>query len=52
MLGWSKVICLYNLKYGDIEDVPFDLNHRRILMYDRYALDLVRVESWIDFPAC
>lgn len=33
-LGWEKVICLFNIKYGEISDVPFDLNHKRILCYN------------------
>ncbi|WP_286887593.1 hypothetical protein [Aneurinibacillus sp. UBA3580] len=33
-LGWEKVICLFNKKYGELTDVPFDINHRRILVYD------------------
>lgn len=33
-LGWEKVICLFNKKYGDLTDVPFDINHRRIIVYD------------------
>ncbi len=32
-LGWDKVICLYNLDYGCIEDLPFDLRQRRPLTY-------------------
>lgn len=33
-LGWEKVICLFNVKYGDLRDLPFDLNHKRILCYN------------------
>jgi len=32
-LGWGKVICLYNLDYGSIDDLPFDLRQRRPLTY-------------------
>lgn len=32
-LGWEKVICVYNLDYGSIEDLPFDLRQRRPLTY-------------------
>lgn len=33
-LGWDRIICFYNLKYGDIKNVPFDLSHRRIFCYN------------------
>ena len=32
-LGWEKVICIYNLDYGSIDDLPFDLRQRRPLTY-------------------
>lgn len=28
VLGWEKIICLYNIKYGEVGDLPFDLNHK------------------------
>ncbi|MGW8113981.1 hypothetical protein ACVS9P_02160 [Caproicibacterium sp. NSD3] len=33
-IGWDKIICLYNLKYGSLADIPFDLEHRRIFSYN------------------
>lgn len=33
-IGWDKIICLFNTKYGCIVDVPFNLNHRRIFQYN------------------
>ena len=33
-IGWDRIICFYNQKYGDIKDVPFDLSHRRIFCYN------------------
>lgn len=30
ILGWSRIIMLFNSAYGDINDLPFDLNKRRI----------------------
>ena len=33
VLGWDKIICLYNLDYGTINDLPFDLRQRRPLTY-------------------
>lgn len=32
-LGWEKIICIYNLDYGLINDLPFDLRQRRPLTY-------------------
>jgi len=32
-LGWEKIICIYNLDYGSIDDLPFDLKQRRPLTY-------------------
>ena len=28
-LGWERVICVINTHYGEKEDLPFDLRHRR-----------------------
>lgn len=33
-LGWSRVICIFNLEFGKISDLPFDLRNRRILTYE------------------
>ena len=38
-LGWEKIICLYNIKYGSIKDIPFDLRHRRILFYNSSGMN-------------
>lgn len=32
-LSWDNIICVYNLAYGDVDDLPFDLRTRRILTY-------------------
>jgi len=32
-LGWEKILCVYNLSYGQIEDLPFDIRHRKPLTY-------------------
>lgn len=29
-LGWERIILLQCIDYGDIEELPFDINHRRI----------------------
>jgi hypothetical protein len=33
LLGWDNIILTANTKYGDIHDLPFDLNSRRITKY-------------------
>lgn len=33
VLGWDKIICLFNTDYGDFNDLPFDLKFRRPLSY-------------------
>ena len=32
-LGWNKIICLFNTQTGNIEDLPFDINHNRVTPY-------------------
>ncbi|MGX7109440.1 hypothetical protein [Facklamia miroungae] len=36
-LGWERVICLFNTKYGRIEDLPFNLRGKRITVYNSDA---------------
>ncbi|MED2968010.1 hypothetical protein P4251_07275, partial [Bacillus subtilis] len=33
VLGWDKIICIFNTDYGNLNDLPFDLRSRRILTY-------------------
>jgi hypothetical protein len=33
-IGWERIICFFNLKYGCLDDIPFDLNHRRIFQFN------------------
>lgn len=32
-LGWDRIILLYNKDYGNVESLPFDINHQRMLGY-------------------
>lgn len=32
-LGWDRIILLYDKDMGEIEDIPFDINHRRIVSF-------------------
>lgn len=34
VLGWSKIICLFDRQSGNIEELPFDVNHNRITAFD------------------
>lgn len=34
VLGWDKVICIYDIQTGPVESLPFDLRQKRILIYD------------------
>jgi len=33
-MGWDKIICIFNNKYGTINDLPFDIRNRKILIYN------------------
>lgn len=34
LLGWERVILIYNTAYSPISDLPFDLDKRRMLVYN------------------
>lgn len=34
LLGWERIICVNNLKFGEIEKLPFDIRGNRISTYD------------------
>jgi len=33
VLGWERIICLFNQEYGSVEDLPFDIRFRKPLQY-------------------
>lgn len=33
ILGWDKIFCIYNLDFGTIDDLPFDIRQRRPILY-------------------
>ena len=41
-LGWEKILCAYNLDYGKIEDLPFDIRHRKPLVFNENKDLLIR----------
>src|SRR5207244_8680184 len=32
-LSWDRIICIFNEATGRVEDLPFDLRHRRVRKY-------------------
>lgn len=42
-LGWDRILCVYNLAYGQIEDLPFDIRHRKPLTYNSDNKALVKI---------
>lgn len=34
VLGWEKIICLFNSKYGVVENLPFDIRFRKPIIYN------------------
>lgn len=32
-LGWDRIILLYDKDFGEVEELPFDINHRRITSF-------------------
>lgn len=33
VLGWERIICVFNKDFGDFDDLPFDIRHRQPLIY-------------------
>ena len=33
VLGWDRIVLLYDKDFGEIEELPFDINHRRITSF-------------------
>ncbi|GGG07019.1 hypothetical protein GCM10010912_59580 [Paenibacillus albidus] len=47
VLGWERIICLFNTDYGDFNDLPFDLKFRRPLSYSIKGKDKSEVKKFI-----
>lgn len=39
MIGWERIVCIFNEDYGKIEDLPFDLRQHRMLTYSLKGKD-------------
>lgn len=33
VLGWERIICVFNEDYGEVNDLPFDIKQHRIIAY-------------------
>jgi hypothetical protein len=44
-LGWPRMICVANLAYGKIEELPFDLRGRRVMTYASRPEDTERAPA-------
>ena len=42
LLGWERIICVVNTFYGEPNLLPFDINHHRILCYNKNGNDVKR----------
>ncbi|WP_330443302.1 hypothetical protein [Flavobacterium sp. C4GT6] len=42
-IGWNKILCVYNLEYGQIEDLPFDIRHRKPITYTSSNKNLTKL---------
>lgn len=36
-IGWSNIICVYNLEYAKVEKLPFDIRYRKPICYNTAA---------------
>lgn len=34
VLGWDRILCVFNTEFGNMNDLPFDLRNKRILSYN------------------
>jgi hypothetical protein len=45
-IGWNNIICILNSAYGETEDIPFDIRHRRIMSYNYGAgVNLLKIND-------
>jgi len=45
LLGWDRIICIFNNSTGDIAELPFDINHHRMLQYNPSTEDIAKIIS-------
>lgn len=47
VLGWDKIICIFNTDYGAFEDLPFDIKFRRPLIYSLIGKEKSEVRKYL-----
>lgn len=47
VLGWDRIICLFNTDYGSFNDLPFDIKFRRPLCYSLADKNKLEVKKQI-----
>ncbi|MPS72807.1 MAG: hypothetical protein E2590_06575 [Chryseobacterium sp.] len=43
VIGWEKIISVFNIEYGKIEELPFDIRHRKPLLYSNENNNLDKI---------
>ncbi len=44
-IGWSRIICICNIEYGEVDNLPFNIRKNRISVYSlRSALDKTKAQ--------
>ena len=46
-LGWERIICICNIDFGDLNDLPFDLRNRRVIKYSLSKKDKNEVKKFL-----
>lgn len=47
VLGWERIICIFNSDYGTYEDLPFDLKFRRHISYSLNGKEKSEVRKYL-----
>jgi hypothetical protein len=47
VLGWERIICIFNTDYGSFDDLPFDIKFRRPLCYTLNSKNKAEVKKQI-----
>ena len=47
VLGWEKIIGVFNIDYGSFDDLPFDIKFRRPLVYSLNGKDKLEVKKYL-----
>ena len=47
VIGWENIICIVNTDYGEPDDLPFDISHRRLTTYSLKSMSKEEVKRHI-----